>query len=724
MEKIETPRALHATTSAAPPRPAIPPSLDDARRQHQSGNFDEAVRLYRELLAAEPGYAQVWYLLGAACQALGQLDEARASLRQATSLAPRHAEAHNHLGVVLAQQGIMDEAVASFHRALEIKPQNTESLNNLGLALLKQDKASEAIATFQQALAIAPDDTKARHNLHRALREQGNYEELLASQRQAVGQQPGSGQAHNDLGLTLYEQGKWDEAAAAFQQALDVKHDFAEAHNNLGLVRAAQGRHDEAIAAYRRAIAFKPLFAEAHNNLGIALRQQGQVEAAVASCREAARLRPELPEARNNLGSALEELGRYDEAIESLREALRLRPDFAKAHNNLGIAFWYKGQFTEADASYRRAIELMPEMAEAHNNLGNVLRDQGRWDDAQICYRQAQDLKPNYADPHWNQALVWLLQGDFARGWNEYEWRWQLKSLKPRQYGPPAWDGSSLAGRTILLAAEQGLGDTIQFIRYAPLIKQRGATVFAEVQKPLRPLLSTMPGIDRLFVQGEALPEFDCFATLLSLPRLLGTTLETVPPIMRDSVPYLTAKPELVEHWRSELDALPGFKVGIAWQGSPQNRTDRGRSIALENFEALARVPGVTLISLQKGLGSEQVAALADRVPIVDWGPRIDEAAGPFMDSAAIMRNLDLVVTCDSSLAHLAGALGTPVWIGLMLSPDWRWLLEREDSPWYPTARLFRQRRVGDWREVFERMAGALRETVADFVRSSAVTGR
>jgi FkbM family methyltransferase len=704
LEHFPRPAVVPVRTSKA--TPATPVSFDEARRQHQSGNIERAVGLYRQLLLAEPNNAQAWYLLGAACAQLGQLDEARSSLRQATSVNPRHAEAHNHLGVVLAQQASLDDAIASFRRALELKPDNLEVLNNLGLALLRQDKPDESIAVFQRALAIKPDDAKARHNLHRALREQGHFEELLTSQRQAVGQQPESAQAHNDLGLTLYEQGKLDEAAAAFRQALSVKPDLAEAHNNLGLVRASQGHLEEAVAAYRRAIVLKPAFAEAHNNLGIALRQSGQAEAAVASCREAARLKPDLPEAHNNLGSALEEVGRYDEAIVTLQEALRIKPDFSKAHNNLGIAYWYLGRYDEAAGSYRRAIELMPEMAEAHNNLGNVLRDQGNLDEAEACYRQAADLKPNYADPHWNQSLVWLLEGDFERGWAEYEWRWKLKNFKPRQCPQPSWDGSSLEGKTILLAAEQGLGDTIQFIRYAPLLKERGARVLAEIQRPLRQILSTAPGIDQLLVQGEATPAFDTHVTLLSLPRLLGTRLDSVPA----SVPYLSADPALVEKWRDDLTSLPGFKIGIAWKGSPQNRTDRGRSLPLRLFENLARVPGVTLVSLQKGQGIEQIAEVSDRFQVIDFGDRLDAEAGPFMDTAAIMRHLDLVITCDSSLAHLAGALGAPVWIALMLTPDWRWLNGRDDSPWYPTARLYRQTRVGDWPDVFDRMASALQD--------------
>ncbi|HEX7379880.1 MAG TPA: tetratricopeptide repeat protein [Pirellulales bacterium] len=686
-----------------------PVSFDEARRQHQAGNVEQAVGLYRQVLLKEPNNAQAWYLMGAAFAQLGQHDDARASLRQATGVNPWHIEAHNHLGVVLAQQALLDEAIGSFRRALELRPDHLEALNNLGLALLRQDKPSEAIAIFQRALAIKPDDDKARHNLNRALREQGHFEELLTSQRQAVGQYPQSAQAHNDLGLTLYEQGRFDEAAAAFQSALEVKPDLAEAHNNLGLVQAAGSKLDEAIASYRRAIVLKPSFAEAHNNLGIALRQAGQAEAAVASCREAARLKPELPEAHNNLGSALEEVGRYEEAITVLHESLRVKPDFAKAHNNLGIAYWYLGRFDEAAKSYRRATELMPEMAEAHNNLGNVLRDQGDYAGAEACYHQAADLKPNYADPHWNQSLLWLLQGDFERGWQEYEWRWKLKNFKPRACEQPLWDGSSLEGKTILLAAEQGLGDTIQFIRYAPLVKARGARVLAEIQRPLKAILSTCAGIDQWLVQGEPAAEFDTYATLLSLPLLLGTTLQTVPA----EVPYLWADPELIDAWRDEIKALPGLKVGIAWKGSPQNRTDRGRSLPLALFEVLAKVPGVTLVSLQKGQGSEQIAEVADRFRVIDLGERLDATAGPFMDTAAIMEHLDLVITCDSSLAHLAGALGVPVWIALMLTPDWRWLTGSGGSPWYPTARLFRQTQVADWPGVFDRMAAALEKLVS-----------
>ena len=524
------------------------------------------------------------------------------------------------------------------------------------------------------------------------------------AERGAVDEAPPQARALLNSGLALYEQEKLDQALAAFQQALEIKPDFAEAHCNFGLVRAAQNHLDEAVAAYRRAIALKPTFAEAYNNLGLALRQLGQTDAALANCREAARLLPELPQAQNNLGNALQEAGHYEEAIESLHAALRIDPNFAQAHNNLGICLWRLGRYDEAADSYRRAIELAPEMAEGHNNLGSVLRDQGKLDEALECYRRASDLDPNYGAPRWNRSLIWLLQGDFARGWSEYEWRWTMSTFARRRCTQPVWDGGPLDGKTILLAAEQGLGDTLQFIRYAPLVRQRAARVIVEVHRPLRRLAKTCPGVDKVIAMGETPPPFDTYVPLMSLPGLFGTTLETIPA----EIPYLHADAELVEQWRPEITSLPGFKVGIAWQGSPQNAMDRERSLPLRLFERLARVPGVTLVSLQKGAACQQIAEVADRFRLIDFGSRLDEMSGPFMDTAAIMRHLDLVVTCDSALAHLAGALGTPVWVALMHTPDWRWLLDRGDTPWYPTARLFRQGRARDWEPVFDEMAAVL----------------
>lgn len=687
---------------------SLPQAINEARRLHQAGRVGHAEQLYRQILKFDAEQPQIWYLLGAACQSLGMPNDAIEAFEQSLARRPGHGETHNHLGVVLAQQQRSDEAIRHFRQALELKPGDAEISSNLGLALLQVRQPAEAETLFRAVLNARPHDIKARQHLEQALRAQGKLDELLALQQKYAAEQPASAETKCELGRVLFEQKKLDEAEAAFQAAIEINPALPEAHNNLGLARVALGKPADAIVCYREAIRLRPDFAQAHNNLGIALRQAGKLDEAVAACREAVRVAPHMAEAHNNLGTALDEQGRSDEAIACLEQALRIKPDFAKAYNNLGIAYWHKADYVQAAANCRKAIELTPELSEAHNNLGNVLRDQGDYAAALASYEQSLKLLPDGVDAHWNRSLVWLLEGDFAQGWPEYEWRWKLKSFSTRATNRPLWDGSPLEGRTVLLDAEQGLGDTLQFIRYAPLVQQRGGRVLAVCQKPLMQILSSCPGIDRLVAQGEPVPDFDVYTPLLSLPKIFGTTLQTIPA----QIPYLHADRYLVEQWGRELASIKAFKVGIAWKGSPKNRMDQQRSIPLAAFEPLARVPGVQLISLQKGQGSEQIKETTGRFAVIDLAQRLDETSGAFMDTAAVMKHLDLVVTCDSSLGHLAGALGARTWIALALSPDWRWLLDREDTPWYPTVRLFRKTSLGDWSDVFGRMAAALEAAV------------
>ncbi len=369
------------------------------------------------------------------------------------------------------------------------------------------------------------------------------------------------------------------------------------------------------------------------------------------------------------------------------------------ACNNLGIALKDQGRLDEAVACFRRALQLTPNFAEAYNNLGIALKDQGKLDEAVANYSRALQLKPDYADAHWNRALVWLLQGDWQRGWPEYQWRWHTHFV-PSRFPRPVWQGESLRGKTILLHAEQGLGDTIQFIRYASLVKQLGATVIVGCPKTLSRLLENCPGIDRLVVQDDDLPAFDVHAPIMSLPGIFKTTVANIPA----PIPYFFVQTALLESWRERLSRLDGFKIGISWQGNPKFPGDRFRSIPLRHYAPLAQLPGVRLISIQKGAGTEQLAEFRARFAVTDFASEI----GDFVDTAAVMKNLDLVITSDTAVAHLAGALGVPVWVALCSAPDWRWLLERSDCAWYPTMRLFRQKTLGDWPDVFARMAAAL----------------
>ena len=375
---------------------------------------------------------------------------------------------------------------------------------------------------------------------------------------------------------------------------------------------------------------------------------------------------------------------RWRKRWRTYQEPLRLKPDFAEGHYNLGNALQAQGgsaALAEAVAHYQEALRLKPDYAEAHNNLGSALQDQGQLAEAVTQYQEALRLKPDYAEAHLGNRAAGLASGrrPRARGWPEYEWRWQSKdfSSSKRSFSQPLWDGSSLAGRTILLHAEQGLGDTIQFVRYAPLVKSSGGTVILECQPALLPLLQSCAGVDRLVARGSSLPHFDVHAPLLSLPGILGTTLSTIPA----ETPYLFADTNLVEHWRQELSRMRGFKIGIAWQGNLQYKADRQRSCRRAVFAPLARLEGVQLISLQKGTGAEQLADDANPLSVTDLGSDFDEVSGPFMDTAAVMQQLNLVVSVDTAVAHCAGALGIPVWVALPFAPHWPWMLQREDSP-------------------------------------------
>ncbi|MHB1425852.1 MAG: tetratricopeptide repeat protein, partial [Gemmataceae bacterium] len=393
-------------------------------------------------------------------------------------------------------------------------------------------------------------------------------------------------------------------------------------------------------------------------------------------------------------------------ALPHYREALRLRPDYAKAHINYGVALVARGDLEEALRFLNEGVRLSPDSAEAHSSLGTALCSQGRLDDALAEYEQAIDLKADYAEAHWNRALVRLLRGDLERGWPDYEWRWRCTRRSPvPDFTQPRWDGGPLQGRTILLHAEQGLGDTLHFVRYAPLVKACGGRVIVQCQAALIPLLRRSPGIDELAPWGEPSPPFDVQTPLMSLPGLFHTTLETVPA----DIPYLFADPDLAAHWQRQLSVVSGRRIGITWQGSPRHHWDCHRSVPLSAFEPLAQIDGVQLISLQQGHGVEQLRHWQGRTPVLQPGDFVDRANGPFMDTAAILCNLDLVIAVDTALAHLAGGLGVPVWLALHHTPDWRWLLERADNPWYPTARLFRQPAPGDWASVFGRIADWLR---------------
>jgi tetratricopeptide (TPR) repeat protein len=672
----------------------------EAVARHQAGAWPEAERLYRQVLEADPAHANACHMLGVLATQTGNHAQAVHYIEQALRQHPQSPILYANLGLAYHGLGKLDAAVASLQHAVRLEPAYAEAHYNLGLVFVDQGEFGEAEGCYREAVRCKPQYAAAYNNLGNLYRMRGEWQQAESCHREALRLEPANAAAHNNLGNTLRDQAKPALALAHYRQAIGLQENYASAHYNLGLALSDLDRQDEAIAAFSHAVHLQPDMAEAHYNLGVSLAEQKRYADAEASYKEAIRCRPHYAEAVTNLGVVLADQERFDEAVACYEQGLRWQPDHAVAWNNLGNARKEQGRLDDAVACYGQALQSRPDFAEALSDLGVVLALQGRFADALASYRRALEIKPDYADAHCNRALALLLQGDYLHGFAEYEWRWKKKVPGPRLLPQPLWDGSPLAGRTVLLHAEQGLGDALQFVRYVPLVKERGGTVILECQRPLVRLLASGGGYDRLLAHGEPLPSFDVHAPLMSLPWIFRTDLANVPA----AVPYLHADPDRLAQWGRRVTDVPGFKVGIVWQGNPKNKADRFRSFPLALLAPLTRLEGVHVFSLQKGFGSEQLQHFAERRRIVDWTSEMDVDA-PFLDTAAVMRHLDLVIAPETGPAHLAGALGLRTWVVLAAVPDWRWLLDRDDSPWYPTMRLFRQRIAGDWEEVLGRVA-------------------
>jgi Flp pilus assembly protein TadD len=502
-----------------------------------------------------------------------------------------------------------------------------------------------------------------------------------------------------ELVLQAGRANEFDQAVEVLRRAVTLQPESFQLRYNLGNVLLAMGEIDESIASYKAAVGLQPSCGEAWCNLGVALRSVGDFSQAIVAYNRAIELMPGLADVYMNRGVALDALGRRDEAIADYRRAVEINPSHAKAHYNLANGLSGSDELEASIAEYERAIQLRPDFVEAHSNLGNALMRAGRRDGAMSAYNRAIELDPSSADPRWNRSLALLLQGDYERGWEEYEWRNRLVPPSSELFPQPRWGGENLNGRTILLHAEHGLGDTVQFVRYVSLLAERGGRVILRCQRELRELLKNLC-VDQLIVEGETIPSFDVHCPLMSLPHAFGTRLNSIP----NSVPYLTPDPSRVEQWQRRLTLSPGFRVGVVWAGRPQHQYDGDRSIRLLALAPLARVAGVKFFSLQKGEAAEQTRKLPPGMDLLDHTALLVDYA----DTAAMISQLDLVISVDTSVAHVAAAMGKPVWLLLAFAPDWRWLLDRDDSPWYPTMRLFRQSVRGDWTSVIERVTQSL----------------
>ena len=538
---------------------------------------------------------------------------------------------------------------------------------------------------------------------------QGGLEAAEKYWRLALEVKPDYADAHNNLGMLLAGQGQAEQAEAAYRQALALDPRHADACNNLGILLARLKRRDEAEAAYREGLRIRQGHAETHNNLGILLQDMGRFTEAQAALRQALALKPDYAEAEYNLGNLLAALDLPGEAEAAYRQALALQPGFAEAFCNLGIELGKLQRQSEAEAAYRRALALRPDLPEGHGNLGALLTLMNRREEAEAAYRRSLDLRPGCVKTRYNFAMLLLSMGRFHEGWRLHEARHHPEQTHYPVATPPLpfppWQGEPLVGKSLLVWREQGYGDEIQFCRLVGLLKARGAARVGLVCKPpLAPLLETLDGVDEVLpvLADQAFPGYDYWTMLLSIPFHLQLDLDGIPA----ALPYLHALPGRVAQWQARLPARRP-RVGLAWKGFADHGNDARRSLpGLATLAPLWAVPGLAFVSLQKGRGEEEAAQPPAGLAIAPLGADIQD----FADTAAIVAQLDLVVCVDTAIAHLSGALGRPCWVLLpRVQTDWRWLQEREDSPWYPgVMRLFRQGEDETWADVAVRVAEAL----------------
>ena len=599
-----------------------------------------------------------------ALDAEGRLQEAIMTYDKVIMADPHHAPAHNKRGVALARSGHIAEAIASIDKAIDLDPDYADAFYSSGVIQFMLGDAEAAIPMFDRAVDLDPDHAKAWHN----------------------------------RGIALFKTDQSEAALSSYDQALALTPDFAEAHKNRGLALKQLDRMEEALVAFANALDLDPAFDDALNARGVTLTDMERYEDALNDFNTGLAIKGNNIEMIANRGVVLTKLDRLDEARADLDLAVKHQPDNAVAHYNLGVTQARQLQFESALASYDRAIEINPHYAEAHNNRGAALNATMRLDEAMAAYDRAVAIDPDYAEAWWNKSLLLILQGHYAEGWAHYEWR--LKSDDKNGHHPLDWRGESdINGQKIFIPYEQGFGDILQFCRYLPMLEASGAEIIFEVPKVLEPVISTLDCTMTTIRPNEPQPSFDAYCPLMSLPHVFKTSLDNIPA----QAPYLKADAKKVEDWREKLGDRTLPRIGLAWSGNAKHLNDHNRSLALSRLQPILQ-DHVAWHSMQKEYRPDDEAMLHTLPQIT----RHETMLADFADTAGLIEAMDLVITVDTSIAHLAGALGKPVWILLPYVPDYRWGLDRMDCPWYPTARLFRQTRIGDWDSVINDLEQAL----------------
>jgi tetratricopeptide (TPR) repeat protein len=589
------------------------------------------------------------------------------------------------------------------------QPAPADTVNSLlqsAVQLFSSAQYAAADDTLERLMALAPGHVEALHLRGLTQHRLERHALALVLLEGALRLQPDHAAVWSNTGLVMRALGRIADALDCYDKAIALQADFAQAWGNRGNALRDAGKSLQALASYRKALELQPGYAQGWHGLGLAYNDLARWQEAVAAFDRALQCQPDMAVACLDRGNALRELDALAEALSAYERAIALRPRYAQAWSNRGVLLKRLGRFPEALRSYEDAIALEPDFLDALVNCSTLLKEMMDLDASMAMNRRALALDADCSGAHLNLAICHLLRGEFAEGFAHYEWRWQTEQLRAgvRPFAAPQWSGAqSLAGKTILLHAEQGLGDTVQFCRYAPLLKALGATVLMEVQAPLLPLLHSLGGVDVWLRQGDALPPFDYHCPLLSLPLALQTTPETVPA----QVPYLRADEGLVAQWGQSLGPAHKLRVGLVWSGRPEHKNDHNRSMSLQHLVPLLGL-GAEFHALQKEFRPADLALGPAALGVQRWA----EALHSFADTAALIMHMDLVIAVDTSVAHVAAALGKPVWLMLPYSPDWRWLLGRDESPWYPGMRLFRQRAGEGWAGVVERLCGELSRQV------------
>ena len=657
------------------------------------GQDRQALELAASDLTKEIRDAELCKLAGICAARLGDTIRAERLWRQALALEPDDAQVHYNLGLLQANLDRQDEAEQCYRRAIALDPANAEAHNNLGLLLSRRGREEAAESCYRRAIALAPGNARAYVNLGALLSSGTRQDQAEGYYRQAIALDPADGPTHSNLGALLASQRRDEEALQCYYEAIALAPGDASAFSNLGILLTRLERYGEAIQCYRRAIGLDPKNAKAYTNLGLLLEAEKQ----------------------------------EDEALRCQRTALALDPQSAEIHVNLANLLAQHRQWDEAQQCYRRAIELKPDAAVLHSNFGVMLANRKQDAAAEQRFRQALALDPDYQLAHLNLGFLLLRQGRFAEGWVHHEARCDPRlpdnGIPFPEVSFPHWQGQEVAGKSLLVCLEQGFGDAVQFCRYVPLLKERGvARITLMCRRPLKTLMETLSGVDTVLAAEErqgAIAAHDYWTFSLSLPLHCQTRLDSIPA----RIPYLRAPSERLAQWSQRLPH-DEFTVGLVWQGNAAHHNDLHRSLpALSILAPLWTIPGVRFISLQKGGEADGgVGDFPERLPLLRPGPEIDD----FSDTAAIVEHLDLVISVDSAVAHLAGALAKACWVLLpAYRTDWRWLQERDDSPWYPEVmRLFRQQDGQDWATVIADVRNALAELVQGHRPSTGKAGR